>query len=226
MPVFPTNLAQRRCAFALSVVAVALIALAATGARADDDEDATFEQGIIRGLLGGSSKPPIEYRERSPLVIPPSADALPPPDATASVNNPAWPQDPDKRKPGSNKARRAMGAGEAEREGARNLRPDEMRRGAAAQPRDNKPASTQSDNEQARALRPAEYGENRSIFNFFKNEQTADAEAFKSEPTRSKMTEPPAGYRTPSAAQPYREPKDAPGSWFRALNPFDRGANY
>lgn len=218
--------AQRRLACALGIATLAMVALAASGsARAEDDEDETFEQGIIRGLLGGNSRPSIEYRERSPLVIPPNSDALPPPDASAAVNNPAWPQDPDKRK--NRGPRRATAAIDSEREGARALRPDEMRRGTAAQPRDTRPALTQSDNEQARALRPSEYGDNRTIFNFFGSGKTAAAEAetFKGEPTRSRMTEPPPGYRTPSAAQPYREPKESAGSWFRAVNPFDRGTN-
>ena len=37
----------------------------------------------------------IEYRERAPLVVPPSRN-LPPPQSEASVtSNPAWPKDPD-----------------------------------------------------------------------------------------------------------------------------------
>ena len=38
--------------------------------------------------------PEIDYRERSPLVVPPSRD-LPPPQAKATPKNPAWPNDPD-----------------------------------------------------------------------------------------------------------------------------------
>ncbi len=226
MPAFLIGRAQRRLACALGIATVAIVALSPlNGARADDDDDEPFEQGIIRSLLGGGSKPPIEYRERSPLVIPPNADALPPPDASSSANNPAWPQDPDKRKARSG-PRRATAAIDGEREGGRNLRPEELRRGTGGAARDNKPALTQSDNEQGRAMRPAEYGDKRTIFNFFSDKTAnADAETFKSEPTRSRMTEPPPGYRTPSAAQPYREPKESAGSWFRAINPFDRGTN-
>jgi hypothetical protein len=37
----------------------------------------------------------IDYRERAPLVVPPSRN-LPPPQSEASVTaNPAWPKDPD-----------------------------------------------------------------------------------------------------------------------------------
>ncbi len=51
--------------------------------RQAEDED-TFEQKIIKNILGGLGvdvgRPGIDYRERSPLVIPPTLD-LPPPQA-------------------------------------------------------------------------------------------------------------------------------------------------
>src|SRR5207302_4524978 len=69
---------------------------------ADDDED-TFEQRIIKSILGGLGAnvggAGIDYRERSPLVIPPSLD-LPPPDAAAAARaqNPAWPRERSARR--------------------------------------------------------------------------------------------------------------------------------
>ena len=71
----------------------ALLALGSVGAakaqQADDDED-TFEQSIIKSILGGlgvdvGNRKGIEYRERSPLVIPPSLDLPPPDQANASA---------------------------------------------------------------------------------------------------------------------------------------------
>ena len=46
--------------------------------------------------VGGAG---IDYRERSPLVIPPSMD-LPPPGsaAAAAARDPAWPKDPERKK--------------------------------------------------------------------------------------------------------------------------------
>jgi hypothetical protein len=79
-----------------------------------------------------------------------------------------------------------------------------------------------SDNETGRPLRPSEYGSSRSLFDFW-SKPTASAEPFTSEPTRSRLTEPPAGYRTPASGQPYQAPKDDAGSWFKSLNIFDRG---
>ena len=59
-------------------------------ARAQDDEedDKTFEEKIIDGIMAGigatnMENRGIEYRERSPLVVPPKLD-LPPPAATSS----------------------------------------------------------------------------------------------------------------------------------------------
>ena len=46
--------------------------------------------GIARGLgLRDPNGPVIDYRERSPLVVPPTRD-LPPPQAKAAPKNPAW----------------------------------------------------------------------------------------------------------------------------------------
>jgi hypothetical protein len=144
---------------------------------------------------------------------------LPPPESTATVGGAtSWPRDPDQRK------RAATGTGPAidgERSAARHLRPDELRRGTAGG-RDSRPYVTQSDNDQGRPLRPAEYGETRQLFNFFAS-KPAEPETFKGEPARARMTDPPAGYRTPTPTQPYQAPKETPGSWFKAINPFDRG---
>src|ERR1043165_3537427 len=83
----------------------ALLALGSAGAvkaqQADDDE--SFEQSIIKSILGGlgvdvGKKKGIEYRGRSPLVTPPSLDLPPPDQADASARNPAWPRDQTRKK--------------------------------------------------------------------------------------------------------------------------------
>jgi hypothetical protein len=222
MLAFLIRISKRSLVGAAGAGALALLTLAASpAALAEDDDEETFEQSIIRNLLGGGSKPGIEYRERSPLVIPPSRD-LPAPDGGKTVEATAsWPRDPDQRKRAS--SGRAAVATDSERSSARHLRPDELRRGAAASAnRDNRPHPTQSDNDQGRPLRPAEYGETRSLLNFFAS-KPAEAEAFQGEPERARMTDPPAGYRTPTPSQPYQAPKETPGSWFKAFNIFDRG---
>ncbi len=58
------------------------------------------ELAIFREATGGLAGPAKErpdYKPRSPLVMPPSAD-LRPPEAAAASANPAWPTDPDKNR--------------------------------------------------------------------------------------------------------------------------------
>src|SRR5215210_1148606 len=109
----------------------ALLALPAATASAEDDED-TFEQKIIKNILGGMGvdvgRPGIEYRERSPLVIPPSHDLPLPQAADVSARNPAWPREPDRKvvvraKPNARATPDEPGSHSV-------MSPDELRRGA------------------------------------------------------------------------------------------------
>jgi hypothetical protein len=66
----------------------------------DDDDDKTFEEKIIDNIMrgvGGTNMESrgIEYRERSPLVVPPKLDLPPPGAANAEAKVPNWPKDPD-----------------------------------------------------------------------------------------------------------------------------------
>lgn len=209
-----------------AAMACALVAFSGAAVAQGDDDDLTFEQRLIRGLLGGGSNKNLDYRERSPLVIPPSRE-LPPPDTGAALqSSPAWPNDPDRRRP-ANVSNRFFGADEAERAGSRRSTPDEMRRGTVrGAGRNTTPANTTSDNEASRPLRLNEMGgKNYSLFGIFTRQATAEAEPFKEEPVRSRMTEPPAGYRTPAPTQPYAPPKDSGSSWFKLPDPFARGTD-
>jgi hypothetical protein len=87
----------------LRLAAVPLvIGLTASAARAGDD-DRTFSEKItdsFYGAIRGTSMDNrgIDYRERSPLVVPPTLD-LPPPAAAAPAEAQIanWPKDPDER---------------------------------------------------------------------------------------------------------------------------------
>src|ERR1700753_1247648 len=91
-------------ALSFAVVALSIGLVMTTGiARAqddDDDDDKTFEEKIIGNIMAGigatnMENKGIDYRERSPLVVPAKLD-LPPPDPGTSANNaPNWPKDPD-----------------------------------------------------------------------------------------------------------------------------------
>ena len=87
----------------LAVVAAGIGFVMTTGAaRAgdDDEDDRTFEEKIIDNFMAGigatnMENRGIDYRERSPLVVPPKLDLPPPASASANVNVPNWPKDPD-----------------------------------------------------------------------------------------------------------------------------------
>ncbi len=171
------------------------------------DEDEAFDTRMIRGFLRGlglrrdGDGPNIDYRERSPLVVPPSRD-LPRPETAAAERNPAWPVDPDVKRARQAKADRNKPRKSVEEE-AEPLLPSELQsRNPRAARGDQRP--TGSSEEAGRRLTASELG-SKSLFQWGnlwggKREEYA---TFTSEPPRGSLTEPPAGYRTPSAAQPY-----------------------
>lgn len=193
-------------------------------AYAQDDEPAetnaiqNLEQkvwgGIVRGLgLRNPYAPEIDYRERSPLVVPPSRD-LPPPQARAVPRDPSWPADPDAARAKSREKRKtAVGnvSSAIENQGAP-INPNELNRGVPRQGTQstgsNAPApGTDPD---GRQIPPSEMGYFGGLFSGrawgfgsgfggYKDETGT----FTSEPQRSQLTEPPPGYQTPSGAQPY-----------------------
>lgn len=170
--------------------------------------------GIVRGLgLKDPNTPTIDYRERSPLVVPPSRD-LPPPQARAIPRDPSWPADPDAARAKSRKSKRKVAVGNAstalENQG-RPIAPDELNRGVPRQ------QGTQSTGSNAPApgpsgapVAPSQLGYLGGLFSGqawgfgtgfggYKDETGT----FTSEPERSQLTAPPPGYQTPSADQPY-----------------------
>src|ERR1700712_2154765 len=86
----------RLCAVALGV---GLVVTAGAARAAEDDDDKTFEERIIEGIMSGiggtnMENRGIEYRERSPLVVPPKID-LPRPAEATEAKAPNWPKDPE-----------------------------------------------------------------------------------------------------------------------------------
>jgi hypothetical protein len=199
-------------ALQLGAVALGIGLVMTTGAaRAQDDEDdKTFEEKIIDGIMRGigatnMDNAGIEYRERSPLVVPPKLD-LPPPDAAAKaaeVKAPNWPKDPDEaRRKAMAKLRKKENKDPIE--AARVLKPSELdaRLPAGSNtgrgPQDQ-PGGYPGNNP---ALSPSQLGFDSGFFGMFKGNKTETAE-FKGEPPRDALTQPPAGYQTPSPAYAY-----------------------
>jgi hypothetical protein len=175
----------------------AVLVLGACPARAQDDEDnKSFDQKIIGnvlGTLGLRSTDDIDYRERSPLVIPPKVE-LPPPQANATAAAPNWPVDPDVKRRKEESSRRFN-----EVEDTRPLRPNELNVGDRK--RNTGPAESQ-DQIDGRPSRPSDLGYKGGVLGsiFAKDQDTAK---FTSEPPRTSLIDPPVGYQTPSPDQPY-----------------------
>jgi hypothetical protein len=167
--------------------------------RADEPFDTKLIKNFLRGLgLRDGTEAEIQYRERSPLVVPPTRE-LPPPEAVAIPRNPAWPVDVDEKK------RRAAAAERDRRvptqeESARVLRPDELSRGRIAPRQDEKPV--QSPEEAGRPLPPSTLG-SKGLIDVLRGSDAEEKGTFVAEPPRNTLIQPPAGYRTPSPSQPY-----------------------
>jgi type IV secretory pathway VirB10-like protein len=200
-----TRISRLKRAALAGALGIGLIAAqGAIGAwAAEEEDDEPFEAKIVKGIMSGlgvKSGPNIDYRERSPLVVPPKLD-LPPPEAAGAPKNPAWPVDADEKKRKQASGNRKNSDRRDPDEGARPLRPDELRRGPPPSADNGKPPS-QDERDSGRQMQPAELGWTGGIKDFFgvKREEYVE---FTKEPERGTLLEPPPGYRTPSPAQPY-----------------------
>ncbi|MEH2510667.1 hypothetical protein V1291_002021 [Nitrobacteraceae bacterium AZCC 1564] len=169
----------------------------------DEEDDRTFEQKFMDNIMSGlgakrMEDSGIEYRERSPLVVPSKID-LPPPETGKPKLAPNWPKDPD----------------EAERKAAREARkqkpvsPEEARmplmpselatrapKGSSKTVDDSSPGSNSSG--RPRMLMPSELGYVGGLFTNPFSSKKKEAAKFEKEPDRDELTQPPIGYQTPS----------------------------
>ncbi len=197
----------------LSAIALGVgLLFVSNAARAGDDEDEpTFEEKIITGImkgLGGTNmdNTGIDYRERSPLVVPPKIDLPPPASASSEVKVPNWPKDPDEARRKAILAARKKDAHKdaitASREASRILTPDELNKGRTAAGTSGGTQGSDSvapgGNPGANAiLSPSQLGYDGGMFKLFRGNK-AESAPFKGEPTRDNLTMPPPGYQTPS----------------------------
>jgi hypothetical protein len=191
-------------ALRLAAVALGIGLVMTTGAvraQDDDEDDKTFEEKIIEGIMAGiggtnMENKGIEYRERSPLVVPPKIDLPPPASASAVAKAPNWPKDPDEaRRKAAIAARKKDNKDPAE--ARRLLTPSELNKGKVA-------ASTRTNNDPVQPgatnnpmLSPSQLGFTGSFGDLFGGNKSETA-PFKGEPTRDSLTQPPTGYQTPS----------------------------
>jgi len=201
-----------RGALRLSAVALGIGLLVTSGvarAQDDDEDDKTFEEKIIEGIMKGvgatnMDNSGIDYRERSPLVVPRTLDLPPPASAKAEVTAPNWPKDPDdarrkamieRRKKEKHDTRDAF---TASRDASRVLSPSELNVARTLPSGGNNHTSeSEQPGTGARPLNPDQLGFEGRFSGLFGGNKPETAE-FKGEPARDALTQPPAGYQTPS----------------------------
>src|SRR3979411_2413184 len=194
----------RALRLAVVVLGVGLVMTAgAARAQDDDEDDKTFEEKIIEGIMAGiggtnMENRGIEYRERSPLVVPPKLDLPPPAAASNEVKAPNWPKDPDEAR------RKAMIAARKKenkdpREASRVLMPSELnaRGPKATSTADSETLQPGGDPGANAILSPSQLGYSGGFSGLFGGSKTETA-PLQREPPRVSPTQPPPGYQTPS----------------------------
>src|SRR6266446_2209330 len=163
----------RRAAAAAAVALAVAMAWSAGSARAeDDDENVPLDTKLFRQFmkdlgLSRSGDGLIEYRERAPLVVPPSRELPPPRDeAEVATKTPAWPKDPDvaRRKQELAAEKAKLKGNLSVEEQMRALRPDELDKPGAGNKKsaDSKSADSKapgvSGDEASRPMMPSDLG--------------------------------------------------------------------
>jgi hypothetical protein len=226
-----TSLAMR--ALRLAVIPLG-VALAMSGGTARAEDNRTFGEKFMDGFYNtirgtNMDNRGIDYRERSPLVVPPKLDLPPPAAATEEAKIANWPKDPDerqrkavieaKKKNAPPPARVQAAANQTAGTAAGPARPINI-----APPPDEppapgtaRPAYANDRNGTARTdpvydqpgdlftggLSKMGLSDSLDIGNLFGTKKTELAVQPGSEPSREALTQPPAGYQTPSPNYPY-----------------------
>jgi len=141
----------------------------------------------------------IDYRERSPLVVPPKLD-LPPPAAKAGSTKLAnWPKDPDEARRKAAIEARKKNKGTAFDPHFLPLTPDQLAAGKTAPVArtSNEPVQPGFGGAQ-KTLSPEQLGYTGTLWSTMFGGNKPETAPFQGEPTRQSLTEPPSGYQTPS----------------------------
>ena len=174
----------------------------------DDDDEPSIEQKFIRGIMHGigavdGNEKGIDYRERSPLVVPPKLNLPPPETTTSAAPAPNWPKDPEVEE--RRKARLVAKSRDKSKEMNALLTPTEIEAGrarartATASPQPGDPFT--ADGKGALLMSPTALGF-KGWSNIFNGDKPEEAQ-FTGEPARESLTQPPSGYQTPSPSYGY-----------------------
>jgi hypothetical protein len=163
--------------------------VSAARAGSDDEDNRSFSEKMVDSIKSGFSttnmdSKGIDYRERSPLVVPPQLDLPPPAAAASQVNAPNWPKDPDEKRRKAALAARKKSLTNSSHE----LTPAEAEAARASVAASGQPQPQQSLTEK---------------MNNYLGGTKPEVGQFKGEPTRETLTQPPPGYQIPSPNYAY-----------------------
>jgi hypothetical protein len=197
----------RALRLATLTLGIAVVAFNGAARAEDDEDDLTFEEKIIKGIMtgiGGTNmeNTGIEYRERSPLVIPPKVELPPPASAAAEAPLPNWPKDPEvKRRRELKEARKKDN--KDPREASRILTPSELAAGKTASGKGSAGPDLPGNPGANAILSPSQLGWEGGLKGMFGGGSKTESAPFKGEPTRDSLIMPPPGYQTPSPNYAY-----------------------
>ncbi len=158
------------------------------------------DKRLLDSLLGTFGLKPsnanIEYRERSPLVVPQARD-LPSPEANSAQKNPQWPVDPEVKEVKEAAAARKRGQ-QVIPDPAKPIGPLELAKGTG---------KSTAGGDYVDGSKPANMNEPGFFQRMFKGglwgTPKEEVGTFTGEPPRVTLTAPPPGYLTPSPSAPY-----------------------
>ena len=153
----------------------------------DDMPDVKFFRGIMKSL-GVQKGDGIDYRERSPLVVPPNRNLPPPATNAKSEKNPRWPVDPEvkERRAAKAEANKSSRMVDEAMERMRPLRPNENPRANGATPENKEKIIDYS-----QPMRPNELGYKGGLFSSILSKKETEYTTFVGEQPRTSLIEPP-----------------------------------
>jgi hypothetical protein len=185
---------------------VVLVGGTANSARAEDDDawDSRMIRSILQTLgLRPSDESGIDYRERSPLVVPPNRNLVPPATAKTNEGNPAWPNDPDIKRRKEAKSSKNNQRRNIDWDAETRPQPQSVLRGTGTGTSVGQGQGPIANADLAGPMRPSELGNKGNIFSTLFGGPKEEYKTFTGETPRTSLIEPPTGYRTPSPNQPY-----------------------
>jgi hypothetical protein len=153
--------------------------------------------GVVTGDTGQKETDGIDYRERPPLVLPPKMN-LPPPQASAATQDPAWPKDPDVGRVRRLKAEAKAPARQVNEATANpHITQAELERGRISTPDPTSPQQNPCDYSTAPECLYTPWSILKKVTTD-NNAPSKDVLVPGEEPAREYLTEPPPGFRKPT----------------------------